>query len=151
MSVIDKLKVADSVERAKGYDPVRLRRKKLAQALQDQLNLLDAAESGEGYRRVRVERRRDQETDELVNVEQQRRVSPWWWVDDSGNINFSIRYGAMRLKVKDGKNVIVFSSTADLRKLLPPLRLEVLAGGLDKALAEAADELQDRFKARKTG
>lgn len=149
MSIIDKLKVTDSVERTKGYDPVRVRRKKLAQALQDQLHLLEASESGEGYRRVRIQRRRDLETDEMLDIEQQRRVVQWWWIDDDGSVKFSIRYGSARLKIKDGKEVLVFASTDDLNKVLPTLRQEALTGGLDGPLSAAADELQSRFKSRK--
>jgi hypothetical protein len=46
MSVLSKLQVTQSTERAKGYDPVRVRRKKLAAAIQDQINLIEASESG---------------------------------------------------------------------------------------------------------
>lgn len=151
MSVLNKVQAVDSGQRAKGYDPVRVRRKKLAEALQDQLNLINATENGENYRRVRVQRKRDLETDELFDVERPRRVAPWWWVDDEGKVTFSMRYGSVRLRVKDGKDALVFPSIDHLRKTLPPLRQEVLAGGLDEPLAVAAGDLQTRFKARKTG
>lgn len=149
MSILNKLTVTVADERAKGYDPIRIRRKKLAAALQDQLNLLNAVETGTVYQRVQMQRRRDLETDEVFSVEQRRRVSPWWWVDDDGSVRFSIRYGSTRLKVKDGKDVLVISSTAELRKILPALRQETLAGGLDGPLAEAANSLQTRFGGQK--
>lgn len=151
MSVLNKLTMTESTERSKGYDPIRVRRKKLAAALQDQLHLLNAAEAGESYRRLRVQRKRDLETDEVFDVEQLRRVSPWWWVDDDGTVKFSLRYGSARLKVKDGKDVLVVANTGELRKILPALRQETLMGGLDQALAEAADGLQARFKSVKKG
>lgn len=149
MSVLNKLQLTESAERAKGYDPVRVRRRKLAAALQDQLKLLDAVESGETYRRTKVSRERDLETDELLDVEQQRRVSPWWWIDDDGGVMFSLRYGSARLKIKDGKDTLILPSLGHLRKLLPDLRQEVLTGGLDGPLSEAASHLQSRFTARK--
>ncbi|MBX7135391.1 MAG: hypothetical protein K1X67_22200 [Fimbriimonadaceae bacterium] len=149
MSVLNKLQLTESAERTKGYDPVRVRRKKLAAALQDQMKLLEAVESGETYRKMKVSRERDLETDELLDVEKHRRVSPWWWVDDEGGVKFSLRYGSAKLKVKDGKDTLVLPSLGHLRKLLPDLRQEVLAGGLDAPLEEAASHLQSRFKARK--
>jgi hypothetical protein len=146
MSVLNKIAVTESVERSKLYDPVRIRRRKLAAALQDQLRLLEAVESGENYRRVRMERRRDLETDEVFDVERLRRVSPWWWIDDDGSVKFTLRYGSAKLRVKDGKEVLVLSGTAELRKILPALRQETLSGGLDEPLAQAAAALQDRFQ-----
>lgn len=149
MSVLNKLQLTQSTERAKGYDPVRVRRKKLASAIQDQINLIEASESGAVYRKTKISRERDLETDDLVEVEQQRRVSPWWWVDDAGGVMFSLRYGSARLKIKDDKDTLVLPSLGHLRKLLPDLRQEVLAGGLDGPLNEAAAYLQERFTARK--
>lgn len=146
MSVLSKLTVEESVEKVRAYDPVRVRRKKFAAALQDQLHLLNATEAGDGYRRVRIQRKRDLETDEVFDVEQHRRVSPWWWIDDDGAVKFSLRYGSARLKVKDGKDVLVFRTMNDLRNVLPGLRQEALTGGLDDALAEAAGRLHARFR-----
>jgi hypothetical protein len=149
MSILNKLTMTVSEERSKGYDPIRVRRKKLAAALQDQLNLLNASETGTAYQRVRIQRSRDLETDEVFDVEQRRRVSPWWWIDDDGSVKFCLRYGSAKLKVKDGKDVLVLSSIDELRKILPALRQETLTGGLDGPLAEAADSLQDRFRSGK--
>ncbi|WP_340646335.1 hypothetical protein [Phenylobacterium sp.] len=151
MSVLSKLTLTESMDRTKGYDPIRVRRKKFAAALQDQLNLLNATEAGDGYRRVRMQRKRDLETDEVFDIEQHRRVSPWWWIDDDGTVKFCLRYGSAKLRVKDGKDVLVLATTEELRKILPGLRQEALTGGLDGPLAEAADGLQARFNKRKVG
>lgn len=145
MSVLDKLEVIDGGERQTGYDPVRVRRRKLAQGLADQIKLLDAIENGDTYRKVKVRKRRDLETDEVVEATQEQSVSPWWHVDDAGKVHFALRYGAMRLKVKGTKDTFVLGSLNDLRQLLPPLRQEVLTGSLDAALAQAASGLQARF------
>ena len=147
MSILDSVSVVDGGERAKGYDPVRVRRKKLGAALQEQINLIES--EGGGYRRIRVQRKRDLETDQVFDVEQQRRVNPGWWVDDDGLVRFSMRYGSMKLIIKDGKDTLVLPSLDELRKLLPMLRAEVLAGGLDEVLAKAADALEARFKSRR--
>jgi hypothetical protein len=149
MSVLDKLKVIDGGERHRGYDPVRVRRRKLAEGLADQLKLLEALEEGGVYQKGVTRRERDLETDQIQTREVRRTVSPWWWIDDAGQVQFALRYGSARLKVKDGKDTFVLPTLNDLRQLLPPLRQEVLTGALDAALAEAASGLQARFATNK--
>lgn len=149
MSVLDKLEVIECGERQKGYDPVRVRRRKLAEALADQIKLLEAIEAGGTYQKVMVRKERDLETDAVRASEDRRAVSPWWWIDDGGKVHFAVRYGSARLKVKDGKDTVVLPTLNDLRQLIPPLRQEVLTGSLDAALAEAAAGIQARFTAKK--
>lgn len=149
MGVLDKLAVIDGGERQRGYDPVRVRRRKLAEALADQIKLIEAIEAGGTYQKVTVRKERDLETDAVRASEDRRTVSPWWWIDDGGKVHFAIRYGSTRLKVKDGKDTIVLPSLEALTELLPPLRQEVLTGQLDGALAEAAASLQTRFTPKK--
>lgn len=149
MSVLDQFQVVPAAERAQGYDPVRIRRKKLAAALQEQLNLLKAG--GETYRRVRIERKRDLETDEVFEVPQRRRVVPWWSFDDAGQVRFGIRYGSVLLKLRGDDGVIVLPTVEALEALIPGLRQEVLRGELDGPLAAAADELMARFKRQPAG
>lgn len=149
MSVLDKVQLTESQDRKTGYDPLKVRRRKLADALQDQMNLLLATETGEVFRKVRIKRVRDLETDQLEDVEQKRRVAPWWTVADGGQVHFRLRYGSASLKVKGDHDVIVVPSLSELKKLLPALRREVLDGGLDEALDRAASSLQARFTGRK--
>lgn len=149
MSVLDKLEVIDGGERQAGYDPVRTRRRKLAAALGEQIELIDALEAGETYRKAIVRRRQNLETAEVAATKEQRTVPAWWRVVDAGQVHFALRYGATRLKVKDGKDTFILPSLEALRDLLPPLRQEVLMGQLDGALAEAAASLQTRFTPKK--
>lgn len=149
MSVLDKVGVVEGAERRQGYDPVRVRRRKLAAGLADQMRLLEAVERGQAYRKVKVHERRDLETDERVPVEESRRVAPWWWVDDDGGVRFSLRYGSVRLVIKDGMDAIVLGNLDELKAILPPLRQEVLTGGWDEALNDAAHRLYARFSTKK--
>lgn len=149
MSVLDKLEVIDGGERQTGYDPVRTRRHKLASALMEQIELIDALEVGETHRKTVVRRRQDLETDVVVATKELRSVPAWWRVDDVGHVHFALRYGAMRLKVKEGKDTLVLPTMEALRNVLPPLRQEVLMGQLDGALADAAASLQARFTPKK--
>lgn len=145
-SILDGLNVVQQPEKVKGFDPVRNRRQKLSAALMDQLHLVEAVLEGQRYRKVVTRRRRDLETDEMFQVEQEKRVIPWWWIDDDGLVQFALRHGSARLNVKDGKNVLVLSGLEELKRILPALRQEVMAGRLDEALAEASGEIYGRFR-----
>jgi len=144
MSVLDNLEVIDGGGRQAGYDPVRIRRRKLAAALMEQIELINALGVGEIYRKAVARRPQNMKTGEVVTT-RLRTVPAWWGVDDAGQVNFALRYGAMRLKVKDGKDTLILPSLEALRDVLPLLRQEVLMGQLDGALADAAACLQTRF------
>lgn len=149
MSVLDKLELTAGSERRAAYDPVQVRRRKLAAGLLDQIKLIDAIHQGETHTKTKLHKKRDQQSLEVVTTQEDRSVSPWWVIDDAGKVLFAIRYGAMRLKVKDGMDTFVLGELRDLRQLLPPLRQEVLTGSLDVALAEAATQLQARFTSKR--
>lgn len=145
MSVLDKLELTAGSERRTAYDPVQVRRRKLAAGLLDQIKLIDAIEQGEAHTKTKVRKQLAQGTNEVVTTHEARSVSPWWTIDDDGKVHFAIRYGAMRLKLKGANDTIVCKSLGDLRQILPPLRQEALTGSFDAALAKAAAELQTRF------
>lgn len=149
MSVLDKLELTAGSERRAAYDPVQVRRRKLAAGLLDQIKLIDAIHQGETHTKTKLRKKRDQQSHEVVTTQEDRSVSPWWVIDEAGKVLFAIRYGAMRLKVKDGMDTFVLGELRDLRQLLPPLRQEVLTGSLDAALAEAATQLQGRFTSKR--
>lgn len=144
MGVLDKIMLTDATK-AKGYDPVRIRRRKLAAAIEDQLGLITAEAEGRSYRKTVRRRGQDLETDAVVETEQHRRVSPWWWTDDAGMVNLAIRYGAVTLKLKGDKTTIVVKTLSDAVGVLTQLRTDVLAGGFDELLSAAAGSLKDRF------
>lgn len=150
-SILDNLTVVAPPEREHGYDAIRNRRQKLAAALLEQLNLVEAVLQGQRYRKVVTRRRRDLESDEIFHVEQERKVIPWWWIDDDGKVQFALRHGSAPLKVKAGNSVIVLSSLDELKAVLPALRQEVMAGKLDEALAEASAEIYGRFRSEDGG
>lgn len=144
MGVLEKITLTDAAK-ARGYDPVRIRRRKLAAAIEDQIGLLKADAEGGAYRKTVRRRTHDLETDAVVETEQQRRVSPWWWTDDAGMVNFCIRYGSVTLKLKGDKTTIVVKTMADAAGVLTQIRADVLAGGFDNVLTSAAAALKDRF------
>lgn len=145
MSVLDKLELTAGAERRVNYDPVQVRRRKLAAGLLDQIKLIDAIEQGETHTKTKMRKQIAEGTNEVVTTHEARSVSPWWMIDDDGKVHFAIRYGAMRLKLKGANDTIVCKSLGDLRQILPPLRHEAVTGSFDSALAKAAAELQTRF------
>lgn len=61
MGVLDKPTVAASDTKTHGYEPVRVRRGKLADALQNQIGMLQATMAGGTFRKALVKRKRDLE------------------------------------------------------------------------------------------
>jgi hypothetical protein len=144
MGVLEKITLTEATK-ARGYDPIRIRRRKLAAAIEDQLGLLKAEAEGGSYRKTVRRRAHDLETDAVVETEQHRRVSPWWWTDDAGMVNLAIRYGSMTLKLKGDKTTIVVKTLNDAANVLTQIRADILSGGFDDVLAAAAVSLKDRF------
>ncbi|MBB5745173.1 hypothetical protein [Brevundimonas variabilis] len=150
MSVLDNVDLATIGERRSTYDPVQVRRRKLAAGLLDQIKLIDAIGQGETHKKSRVRKLTVQGTNDVVTAHDARSVSPWWSIDADGKVHFAIRYGAVRLKLRGTNDTVVCNSLDDLRQILPPLRQETLTGSFDATLAAAAAELQTRFKPKKS-
>ena len=78
------------------------------------------------------------ETGERTAVEATKRVKEWYWVNDEGKINLSVRYGAKVLELAKGKNAIELASGDELMATLNTLKTAVLAGELDEQIEELA-------------
>ena len=148
MSILNSLNAVEA-ERPTGYDPVRSRRRKLAQAIDVQIQQIAADHAGVPYRRSVLKRHRDLETDLLIEVQEQRRVVRWWWHDEQGKVNFQLRYGAAVLEVSSGKSVFQAVDLDEARNFLGELRKATLSGELDGALTIAASALRGRFSTKR--
>ena len=93
MSVLDKLELTAGSERRAAYDPVQVRRRKLADGLLNQIKLIDAIEQGETHTKTKVRKQLAQGTNEVVTTLEDRSVSPWWTIDEDGKVHFAIQIG----------------------------------------------------------
>ena len=114
---------------ARSNDPVANRRAKLAERLLEQKALL----ADTSY--VRKTQRWAGRGDERRQVEKQQRVRPWWRVDSSGGLIFSVYHGTKPIEFERGKAGIAVASKEKLPALIDSLIAALRAGELDDLLA----------------
>jgi hypothetical protein len=68
-------------------------------------------------------------------LEVQKRVRPWWRVDEVGRVMLSLRYGAKAVEIEKGKTAVLMSSADDLQKVIDTVMEAVRIGELDDVLA----------------
>ncbi|KAA0593962.1 hypothetical protein J2848_004128 [Azospirillum lipoferum] len=134
MSIMDSLTLTSTAKRI-DTSPVGTARHKLLDALALQIEAATATIKGEVFIR-RVGRWVE------VNGTKERRdvpvrFRPWWWKDEAGTIHLHIHYGNRPLELKPGKAAITVGAMDNLLPTLEQIKRAVVAGELDKAMAEA--------------
>ena len=145
MSTLASLKLVAS-KKVKQATPVVLRRNKLAAKLNEQIELAQAQKEGRPYAPKRIKTLVNAETGERTTVEATKRVKEWYWINDAGKINLSVRYGAKVLELAKGKNAIELASGDELMATLNALKTAVLAGELDAQIESASGALRAGFQ-----
>ncbi len=73
-----------------------------------------------------------------VRVEQRKRVRSWWYLDQSGKVYLTVRYGSKAIEFEKGKNAIVLTDESKLIEILQTLIAATKAGELDEQLSQRA-------------
>lgn len=111
--------------------PVQARRAKLLERLEDQKALLGDPSYARTVRRWRkVDGQRTLQ-------ESQKRVTPWWTIDDAGQTVLTVRHGLRVLEFEKGKAGIAVGSREKLGSVIDTLISAVKAGELDTILERA--------------
>jgi hypothetical protein len=119
--------------------PIVHRRNKLIAKLHEQIELCEAQRNGQTYAPKRLKTFVNKQTGERMTVEATKRIKEWFWINDNGKINLSVRYGAKILPLnKKGANAIECSNGEELINILKSLKLAVMDGELDDAIAEVS-------------
>ena len=146
MGILSELK-AVSVVRPKSQPSIVIRRNKLIAKLHDQLQCVKAKIIGEEYIQTKyVTIKKD--NGERVELAKQRRLKPWWFTLESGNLVFEIKYGSKRLEIAKGKTGIEANSLNELEKALEILKKAVAEGELDDSINAVADVISRRIHKR---
>lgn len=146
MGILSELK-AVSVVRPKSMPSIVIRRNKLIAKLHDQLQCVQAKIKGEEYVKTKyVTIKKD--NGERVELAKQRRLKPWWFTLESGNLVFEIKYGSKRLEIAKGKTGIEANSLNELEKALEILKKAVAEGELDDSINAVADVISRRIHKR---
>jgi hypothetical protein len=81
-----------------------------------------------------------------TQIEVQKRVSPWFWTDNSvGKTFVQIKYGTKILEIHKNKNTIECASADDLVKTLGVVRTCIANGELDAVIEAASVKVRERF------
>jgi len=144
MSTLASLKLVAS-KKSRALSPVVQRRNKLVAKLHEQIELCTARRAGEIYAPKRLRTVTDRHTGERKTVEAVKRVKEWYWTNDAGKINLSVRYGSKTLELAKGKNAVELASTDELLDVLARLKEAVLAGELDAQIDAASGALKAGF------
>jgi hypothetical protein len=120
------------------------RKTKLLKKLDEQISLATAQKNGELFTVKRLKNVKDGNGNS-TQIEVQKRVSPWFWTDNSKTY-VQIRYGTRVLELQKGKNTIEAASADDLVKALSIVRTCVANGELDSVIEAASVKVRERFK-----
>ena len=126
------------VKKPKQQTAVQMRRNKLSKQLWEQVQLATALANGSSFAPIRIRTVKDKLTGERKTVEQPKRVKPWWFVGEDGNVCLQVRYGVQVLEIGKGKNTITLASKDQLIDTLNLVKQAAENGELDKQIASAA-------------
>ncbi len=146
MSILSELK-AVSVVRPKSQPSIVIRRNKLISKLHDQLQCVQAKIKGEEFIQTKyVSLKKD--NGERVELAKQKRLKPWWFTSESGNLTFELKYGNKKLEIVKGKTGIEVNSLSELEKAVEVLKKAVAEGELDDRINSVADVISRRIHKR---
>jgi hypothetical protein len=145
MSTLNTLKLVASKKHST-VSPVVHRRNKLVTKIHQQLELCEAKKEGQSYTPKKLKTFTNKQTGERMTVEVPTRVREWFWINDAGKINLSIKYGAKTLSLnKKGANAIELATGDELINTLKSIKVAVLNGELDDAITEVSNATKAAF------
>ena len=130
MSLLSQFTITAKIPKKDALRVTKFRRR-LSGAIGLQIDLAQAENSGEPLRRTRERWAKDPATGERKLASIPVRVKPWWWRDDTGQLQLSLRYGPKVLEIVPGKSAIEIGHLKDLPDKLEVIRQAVLNGELD--------------------
>lgn len=133
------------VKKPKQQTAVQMRRNKLSKQLWEQVQLATALANGSSFAPIRIRTVKDKLTGERKTVEQPKRVKPWWFTAEDGNVCLQVRYGVQVLEIGKGKNTITLASKDQLVDTLNLVKQAAEHGELDKHIAAVATKARHSF------
>jgi len=75
-----------------------------------------------------------------------RKISKWFWLDDSGSYYLSINYGKSPIELAKGKFSIVCTGLEQVKSSLGTVKSSVLKGDFDTVLDKRSKVIRSNFK-----
>jgi len=117
-------------------DPRIVRRQRLIERLEEQKNLSRDPDYSVVIRRVA----KDQSGNRTV-MEKNRRIRPWWRIDENGMVVLTVRSGFKILELEKGKSGVVVGTIDKMEGVIDTLIQAIRVGELDHLLN---DQKQNR-------
>jgi len=128
----------------KSTSPAAARRHKLSKRIWEQMELAKSQVSGVVF--VCKKFRTITDTDgNRRSVELPKRVRPWGFTAEQGQLVLQIHYGSQVLELARGKTAVEVADTKALVTTLQVVHTAVMAGELDTQIESAANTLKSRF------
>ena len=124
-----------------------IRRQKLCKKLLQQLEMARCIKAGDSYMAVVSKRIKDDETGEFKEIQQSKKIKPWWWTSVDGRTCLMIRYGAKTLELVNGRNAIETDGIDGVISTLEVVHKAALAGELDLQIEALVSKSLDAPKA----
>lgn len=124
--------------------PVAVRRQKLSKRIWEQMKLAESQVSGTAFVCKKFRTITDTEGNRR-SVELPKRVRPWWFTGEQGQLVLQIHYGSQVLELSRGKSSVEVADTSSLVSALKVVHSAVMAGELDTQIESAANTLKSRF------
>jgi hypothetical protein len=144
MSTLDSLKLV-SVSKPAKLPAIVQRRNKLSNKLWDQIQLAQAKSTGSTYAPKITKRFKDVEGN-IKLLEVPKRVKPWWFTAQNGQVCIVLRYGSKVLEIAPNKTAIELEKPTDLIPTLEKIKSAVEAGELDQLIEAATEAVRMGFK-----
>ena len=146
MATLGSLKLSAAVKPTH-LPAIQVRRNKLVKRLWEQAQLARAQQAGTQFAPTRFRTVVEHGTGVRRQVEQLKRIKPWWFTTESGKLALHVRYGSKVLELAKGKYAVEVASANDLVPTLDAIKVAVLAGELDEELEKKSAHLRSNFKA----
>lgn len=144
MSTLDSLKLV-SVSKPAKLPAIVQRRNKLSNKLWEQIQLAQAKSAGSTYAPKITKRFKDREGN-IKLLEVPKRVKPWWFTAQNGQVCVVLRYGSKVLEIAPNKTAIELEKPTDLIPTLEKIKSAVEAGELDHLIEAATEAVRMGFK-----
>jgi len=145
MATLGSLKLSAAVKPTH-LPAIQVRRNKLVKRLWEQAELARARQAGTQFAPTRFRTVVEHGTGVRRQVEQPKRIKPWWFTTESGKLALHVRYGSKVLELAKGKYAVEVANANDLVPTLDAIKSAVLAGELDAAIEAASVKLRAAFE-----
>ena len=144
MATLETLKFIDA-KKPKNQSPLVQRRNKLVNKLWEQVELAKAMHNGTDFVVNRHKNVKDLEG-KIQRIEKPKRIKPWWFTSNSGQLCINVFYGSKLVELAKGKTAVEAKDLENVIEVLELLKHEAEKGTFDAAIEAASQQLRSRFE-----